>query len=142
VTASEALLGALAGEHAAIYAYGPIGARLSSRNAVEARAAERAHRDRRDALVLRLSSGEVTPPPAATAYTLPFPVTGKAAALRLAVQVEERTAALWRAALRETTGADRRLALDALTDCAVRATRFRRAAGVTPITVPFPGRVS
>jgi hypothetical protein len=140
VTAAEALVEALVGEHAAIYAYGPIGARLDRRTAPDARAAEAAHRDRRDALVVRLTGGDVTPPPAAPAYGLPFPVTNRAGALRLAVHVEERTAALWRAALRETAGADRRLALDALTDCAVRATRFRRLAGVAPTTVPFPGR--
>lgn len=138
--ATDALLAALAGEHAAIYAYGAIGARLSGKAATEARAAEAAHRDRRDALLARLSSAELTPPPAAPAYTLPFPVTSKATALQLAVQVEERAAALWRAALPATAGADRRAALDALIDTAVRAARFRRAGGVTPVTVPFPGK--
>ena len=34
----------------------------------------------------------------------------------------------------------RRLALDALTDCAVRATRTRMVMGITDATVPFPGR--
>ncbi|MEV5446989.1 DUF4439 domain-containing protein [Streptomyces sp. NPDC052644] len=42
-------------------------------------------------------------------------------------------------ALPVTTGADRTRALNALTDCAVRATRWRRSAGITPLTVPFPG---
>jgi hypothetical protein len=142
MTATEALVEALVGEHAAIYAYGPIGARLDRRTVPDARATEAAHRDRRDALVVRLTGGDVTPPPAAPSYALPFPVTNRASALRLAVHVEERTAALWRAALRETAGADRRLALDALTDCAVRATRFRRVAGIAPTTVPFPGKTS
>jgi hypothetical protein len=135
----EALTGALAGEHAAIYAYGPIGARLDGKTAVDARAAETAHRNRRDALLLRLTSDGASPPPPPASYSLPYPVTDKASALRLAVLVEERTAGLWRAALRETTGADRRMALDALTDCAVRATRFRTAAGITPLTVVYPG---
>jgi hypothetical protein len=140
VSAVEALAAALAGEHAAIFAYGPIGARLDRRTAAQGRAAEASHRARRDALLLRLSAAQVTPPPAAPAYALPYPVTNRATALRLAVQIEERTGGLWRAALRETTDADRRMALDALTDCAVRATRFRLAAGVRPATVPFPGR--
>jgi hypothetical protein len=139
---AEALEAALAGEHAAIFAYGVIGARLDQARSVEARAAEAAHRNRRDTLLLRLAGAGATPPPAQPAYALPFPVPDQRSALRLAVQVEERAAALWRAALRETTGPDRRLALDALTDCAVRATRWRRAAGVKPATVPFPGAPS
>lgn len=142
MTATDALLAALAGEHAAIYAYGPIGARLSAKTAADGRAAEAAHRNRRDALLLRLAGTQPTPPPAEPGYALPFPVTSNTTALKLAVRVEERTAGLWRAALPETAGADRKLALDALIDCAVRATRFRRSAGGTPITVPFPGRSS
>jgi hypothetical protein len=141
VRSTEALTAALAGEHAAIYAYGPIGARLDRSTAAHGRAAEAAHRNRRDALLLRLARDGVSPSPAPPAYALPFPVVDRAGALRLAVLVEERTAGLWRAAVRDTTGTDRRTALDALTDCAVRATRFRRAAGVSPVTVPFPGAV-
>jgi len=137
---SEELAAALAAEHAAIFAYGPIGVRLSGANADQARAAEAAHRGRRDALVLALTENGATPPAAAPAYALPFPVTETAGALRLAVEIEERTAAVWRAALPATEGDQRARALDGLTDAAVRATRWRRAAGVTPNTVPFPGR--
>jgi len=43
---------ALAAEHAAIYAYGPIGVRLDGDLAEAAREAEEAHRQRRDALVV------------------------------------------------------------------------------------------
>jgi hypothetical protein len=49
---------------------------------------------------------------------------------------------VWRAALLQTDGEDRKLSLDALIDCAVRATRARRAAGRTPATVPYPGRLA
>jgi hypothetical protein len=137
---NEQLAAALAGEYAAIFAYGPIGVRLTGAAADEARQAEVAHRDRRDALVLLLSQGGGTVPSAAAVYALPFPVTDSASALRLAVDVEERTGAVWRAALPTTTGAERSRVLAALTDCAVRATRWRRTAGINPITVPFPGR--
>ncbi|MFY1669185.1 ferritin-like domain-containing protein [Plantactinospora sp. WMMB334] len=137
---SEALAAALAAEHAAIYAYGPIGVRLRGAAADQARSAEAAHRSRRDALVLLLTEGGGPVPAAAPAYALPFPVTDEASALRLAVEIEERTAAVWRAALPATEGPPRTRAVDGLTDAAVRATRWRKAAGVTPATVPFPGR--
>ncbi|QDY07079.1 DUF4439 domain-containing protein [Micromonospora sp. HM134] len=138
-TPGDALADALTAEYAAIYAYGPIGVHLTDADRRAARAAEAAHRSRRDALVLQLSSAGGTVPADQAGYALPFPVTDRAAALRLAVQVEERTGAFWRAALPVTTGADRTRALNALTDCAVRATRWRRSAGITPLTVPFPG---
>ncbi|GIG86609.1 ferritin-like domain-containing protein [Plantactinospora endophytica] len=137
---SEALAAALSAEHAAIYAYGPIGVRLKGAAAEQARSAEAAHRSRRDALVLLLTERGGPVPGAEPAYALPFPVTDEAGALRLAVEVEERTAGVWRAALPATEGADRTRALDGLTDAAVRATRWRKAAGISPTTVPFPGR--
>lgn len=134
------LLAALSAEHAAVFAYGPIGVRLTGGQADAARAAEAAHRDRRDQLVMLLAGQGVAVPPEEAVYRLPFPLTDPASALRLAVQVEERTAAVWRAALAGTTADQRGTVLAALTDCAVRATRWRRAAGVSPSTVPFPGR--
>jgi hypothetical protein len=138
--AAAALGAALAAEHAAIFAYGPIGARLADAAAGMARTAEAAHRARRDALVVRLAAARAPVPPALPAYALPFPVNDRASALRLAAQVEDRTAAIWRAALPDTTQDDRRDALGALVDCAVRATRWRRTAGIVPATVPFPGK--
>ncbi|AVT30729.1 MULTISPECIES: ferritin-like domain-containing protein [unclassified Plantactinospora] len=137
---SEALAAALAAEHAAVYAYGLIGVRLSGAAAEQARSAEAAHRGRRDALVLLLTERGGPVPAPEPAYALPFAVTDEAGALRLAVEVEERTAAVWRAALPATEGAERSRALDGLTDAAVRATRWRGTAGVSPATVPFPGR--
>ncbi|SDY52364.1 protein of unknown function [Micromonospora pattaloongensis] len=137
---TEALAAALAAEHAAIFAYGPIGVQLDDAAQKQARAAEAAHRARRDTLVVLLAGEGATPAPAEPGYALPFPVTDRATALRLATAIEERTAAVWRAALPATTGAERAQSLDALTDCAVRATRWRRLAGTAPATVPFPGR--
>jgi Domain of unknown function (DUF4439) len=137
--ADERLTDALRAEHAAIYGYGLVGAHLDAGTVPLALAAEAAHRSRRDALVVLLAARGRTPPPAELAYAPPAPVTDQAGALRLAVTIEEATAAVWRLALPETAGTDRKLALDALSDCAVRATRARRAAGITPSTVPFPG---
>nr|WP_240942013.1 ferritin-like domain-containing protein [Planosporangium thailandense] len=127
-------------EHAAIYAYGVLGARLDAATLPVATAAEAAHRQRRDALILRLNALHATAPPAEPAYALPAPVTDRASALTLMIGVEERCAGVWGQALAAVSGDDRQLAVDALTDCAVRATRARTLAGVTPATVPFPGR--
>ncbi|PZG14196.1 DUF4439 domain-containing protein [Micromonospora craterilacus] len=136
----DALAGALTAEYAAIWAYGPIGVRLTGAERKAAVEAEAAHRSRRDGLVVQLSTGGGTVPPDRAGYALPFPVTDRASALRLAVEVEERTAAFWRAVLPASTGAERDRALAALVEYAVRATRWRRSAGITPLTVPFPGR--
>lgn len=130
---------ALAAEHAAIYAYGPIGVRLDGDLAEAAREAEEAHRQRRDALVVWLAQRQIEAPSPQPAYELPFPVTDEAAALRLAVLVEERVAAVWRAVLEAAGRPERETALAALVDAAVRATRWRTAAGIEPATVPFPG---
>ena len=130
---------ALAAEHAAIYAYGPIGVRLDGDLAEAAREAEEAHRQRRDALVVWLAQRQIEAPPPQPAYELPFPVTDEADALRLAILVEERVAAAWRAALEPAGRPERETALAALVDAAVRATRWRAAAGIEPATVPFPG---
>lgn len=132
-------MAALAGEHAAIFGYGVIGAHLGGTALTQARQAEAAHRDRRDALLEALSAAGVTPPAAAPLYTLPFPVTDQASAIRLAQQIEDRAAALWRAVLPPGSADQRRTALDALTDAALRGARWRRAAGIQPGTVALPG---
>lgn len=137
--ASTELAEALAAEHAAIFAYGLIGARLDGDQADAALAAEEAHRARRDAVLLRLTEQGVEAPVAAPSYDLPFEVTDAGDARRLAILVEERVGAVWRAVLPAATGEDRAEALDALVAAAVGATGWRQAAGVDPATTAFPG---
>ncbi|BFU42927.1 ferritin-like domain-containing protein [Krasilnikovia sp. MM14-A1004] len=138
---NEQLAGALAAEEAAIYAYGTIGVHLTDdRELADARAAEAAHRDRRDALVSRLASARASPSAAPAGYALPFPVSDRDSALKLAIHVEDGVAQAWRPVLGVTAADERSTALSALTDAAVRATRWRRHADVTPVTLPFPGR--
>jgi hypothetical protein len=139
MSAQQALAATLAGEHAAIFGYGVIGAHLTGALLAQGRQAEAAHRNRRDALLEMLSAAGTTPPAADPAYALPFPVTDQASAVRLALQIEERTGALWRAVLPAGSVAERRTALDGLTDTALRAARWRRAAGQNPGTVALPG---
>ena len=136
--AMDALTAALVAEHAAIYGYGVLGAHLSGAALGQAQQAEAAHRGRRDHLLVLLTAAGVDPPAPAVAYTVPFPVTDPASAQRLAVQLEERTAAIWRVALGPTSGEQRKIALDALLDTALRAARWRRASGTEPGTVPLP----
>lgn len=135
------LADALAAEHAAIFAYGLIGVELGGDDdqTAAAREAEEAHRQRRDALVQALAELDARAPVAEASYELPFEVAGADDARRLAVLVEERVGALWRAALPAVTGPDREQALAGLVDTAVRATGWRLAAGVEPATTAFPG---
>ncbi len=136
----ERLRAALAAEHAALFAYGRIGIHLDDAGRAEARAAEVAHRARRDALVVRLDEVKASAVPADAGYALPFPVSDRPSALKLAVHVEEAVAATWRSALSGTENDLRRLAIDSYSDSAVRATRWRRISGMTPLVVTFPGR--
>lgn len=140
MNATPRLQAALAAEHAAIFGYGALGPHLTGASREAATETEQTHRDRRDTVAALLIRAKAEPVPAERAYALPFPVEGRAAALKLAIQLEERTAAAWRAAVPELAGADRTLAITALTECAVRATRWRRAlAPNAPVTVAFPG---
>ena len=137
--ADDRFSAALEAEHAAIFGYGAVGAHAGADVAL-AQAAELAHRTRRDALIVRLTSKGVAAPSAQAVYALPFPVTDVASALELAETLEDRCTAIWRLALPDTTGDERKIALAAVIDCATRATGFRKARGTTPVTVPFPGQ--
>lgn len=138
--ADERLVAALQAEHAAIYGYGVLGPKLDAGTAGLAHNADNAHRARRDALIARLSGAGVTPPPTAASYQVPFAVTDRASALKLAVLLEDRTGAQWRLALPATAGEVRKIALDALVDCTTRAVAFRKAARMTPLVPAFPGK--
>lgn len=139
-TETDALRAALAAEHAAVWGYGVVGA--ASPGGQQSRAAQdqAAHRDLRDQLTALLDQRAADPVPAQGAYALPFPVVSAGDAARLAVVLEDGTAAAWvrvlgRAVKREI----RKLAVDTLGATEVRAVAWRTTAGVTPATTPFPG---
>jgi len=141
MSAGDALGAALAAENAAIYAYGVLGVQLESDDEKsDAHTAETAHRQRRNYVVTRLDQLKVKAPATPAGYDLPFPVTDRDSALKLAIHVEDGVAQAWRPVLPVTGSADRTTALSALTDAAVRATRWRRRASADPLTLPFPGR--
>ena len=120
----------LAGEDAAVYAYGLVAARLSGAERAEALDAMAAHRARRDGLMTRAAASGASPSPVPAAYDPPFPVADAAAARRLAALVEDRLAGQW-AGLAATSTGKQRLA-DALVaqSCAVRGTTW---SGVAPV---------
>jgi ferritin-like protein len=143
MSAGDALVAALAAEDAAIYAYGVIGVKLDSgTEKSDAHTAEQAHRQRRNYVVTHLDQLKVKPPAIPAAYDLPFPVTDRESALKLAIHIEDGVAQAWRPVLPVTQSADRTTALSAMTDAAVRATRWRKLAQAGPVTLPFPGRAT
>ena len=131
----------MAAEHAAIWAYGLAGAFMPDALNDRLDDATIAHQAWRDATERMLIEAGAQPVPAEPGYLTPEPVTDASSAMRLAITAETDATAAWRAVV-ERSPADpdlRAAALDALTEAAVRATRWRATAGATPLTVPFPG---
>jgi hypothetical protein len=133
LTPLAAVQAALAAEHAAVYGYGVIGARVSAGRADEARTAYDAHRARRDTLRRTVTDLGGTPVAAEPAYALPFPVPDSAAATRLAAELEDRVAAVYADLVRAATADLRAEAAGWLREAAVRAVRWRGE------SVAFPG---
>ncbi|MFF5974762.1 ferritin-like domain-containing protein [Streptomyces sp. NPDC012769] len=133
MTALDAAQAALAAEHAAVYGYGVVGARVGDARRPEATAAYQAHRARRDALRRTVRDLGGAPVAAAAGYALPFPVPDSAAAVRLAAVLEDRIAGVYSDLVRAADGPLRRDAAAALREAAVRAVRWRGS------DVTFPG---
>jgi len=136
--ATELLTVLLEAEHAAVYGYGVLGARLDESTRTAARGAYDAHRARRDALAAALRARGVVPPTTRPAYDVA--VSGRGQALALAVRLEEGLAVRWRDLVGGTDDRElRRLAVGALQEAAVRAAAWRQLAGRRPTTVALPG---
>jgi hypothetical protein len=127
-----ALHAALAGEHAALFAYGVVGGRSAGPDAELAAAAYVRHRARRDALVAMLTEAGELPDAPEVAYDLPFALDKRAALRRLAGLLERRCAALYAALVQQSPDA-RAFAAEALVDCATTQLSW----GDAP--EPFPG---
>ena len=130
---TEQLQAALAGEHAAIYAYGVVGAWSADGDRDTATAAFDVHRARRDRIIALLTDGGEDPVAPAGGYLLPVSVNGPETARALAATVESNASAVY---------ADVVLAADA--DLRTEAARWQvdaavRAALWSATTVAFPG---
>ncbi|GAA2985384.1 ferritin-like domain-containing protein [Actinokineospora diospyrosa] len=136
-----AVQAALGAEHAAAWVYGLVSAFLPASFDKPIGDGAQAHRAQRDTTERLLGASGATPAPAEPAYLPPKPVTNQASALELVIGAEQDCAVAWRAVLERTDDADvRTTAALALTESAVRATRWRKAAGITPLTPALPGQ--
>lgn len=138
MTPVEALQAALAGEHAAVYCYGVIGARTPASAHPELYAAMlasfRIHRRRRDQLSGMIFAKGVEPVAAEVSYEVPGPLGTAPELNNAALQVERRIARTFGQLVESTAGAERRWALVALDDAAVRQVEFRGTPEMFPGT--------
>ncbi|MET9616932.1 ferritin-like domain-containing protein [Kitasatospora indigofera] len=141
VTAT-ALQSALAAEHAAVYGYGVVGAKLpDDQQRADARTAFATHEARRDTWRRLLAGAGATPGAAAAGYQLPFAVADAAGAARLAAHIEARLTDVY-GELVAALPADRRVtAADALRGTALQARRWGSAVTAFP-GLPEPAAAS
>jgi hypothetical protein len=137
MTYVEALQTTLAGEHAAIYVCGALGAQTSQTAAPELYAAltdaYQAHRARRDQLTAILTDLAAEPVAAEPAYELPADLSTTAAVTARALELERSCASTYAYLVAHSPSPERRLAVNLLVQTAVRELAFRG----TPET--FPG---
>jgi rubrerythrin len=137
---TDALGAAVDAENAAIFAYGVAVAYAAAtrRDTVEEYSA--AHRARRDEIARLMTAAGATPPEAAVGYVLPIAVTDPVSAVRAMLTAEEDCTRAYRVLLEKAdTDAVRRVGVDALSDAALRAARWRLVLAVSPSTVALPG---
>ncbi|MGY2875405.1 hypothetical protein ACVW00_002595 [Marmoricola sp. URHA0025 HA25] len=138
MTPLQAQQATLAGEHAAIYLLGVFGAQASQSRqpALYARLLDafRVHRRRRDQLTVVIAAAGADPVAAEVSYDLPASLTTTAELNDAALQVERRIARTYGQLVESTAGAERRWALVALDDSAVRQLEFRGTPEMFPGT--------
>ncbi|MDF9717768.1 DUF4439 domain-containing protein [Nocardioides sp. ChNu-153] len=124
----DALATTLAAEHAAVWLYGLLGARVSASAEPVLHAglvaAYAAHRGRRDLLVALVRDDGDVPVAAAPSYVEPGPLDDVAQVRAAAQEAEAASAVTWGALVASTSGERRRTALAGLRDAAVRHVAF------------------
>ena len=144
MTPLDALQTALAAEHAALHVYGALGAHTSVSATpglfatVSASYAD--HRARRDLLTARVRDRGAEPVAAEAAYELPAGLGTPDGVTRAALTVERRCETTYAWLVGQTSGADRRLAVTALTNAAVRALAYRGSPEIFPGLREFTDR--
>ncbi len=130
---SDALQAALAGQYAAMYAYGRAGGRLTS-DQDEAFADLEVHRTRRDQLRAWLTEDGQAPLPPAPAYQVPENLRSDASARELLATVELRLIPLYTELVAEAMGnTERRVwAIRCIRECALTAQRWGAAGQAFP----------
>ena len=113
------LAAAVAGEDAAIYAYGVTGAMLGGAPRRRALEALRAHQSWRDRMTALMPPG--TAPTPAIAYDFPFQVTDREQTDQLAQLVENRLVVVYADLASSSVGDERAEAVLAACECATRA---------------------
>ncbi len=133
MTADQGLVAALAAEHAAVYAYGVIGARTTGALRVTATAAFNAHRARRDQLRGLIIARGGTPAEPDPAYRLPVIPSTPAQAVELATLIERGVTAAYLQLTASPDAALRHMAALAMQECVTRSY------GLRPEIEAFPG---
>lgn len=133
---AEAVRAALRAEHAAVYGYGVLGARLRGPLRRTATAVWNDHRDRRDRLESILS-GE--PAAAAAAYRLPVRVTSARSAALLAAELEDGLVPAYVALAGSPAPDLRAFAADGARRARARSAAWRSRAGAPAPEEAFPG---
>lgn len=131
----RALQAALAAEHAAIYGYGVLGAKLRGSQQQAARDTWSAHKARRDQLIGFLDTLGAKPVAAEAAYRLPVQLTSAKAATQLAVSLEAYAVGAYVALAGADDAGLRRFAAGAMQDSMARQVRW---GGNGPASA-FPG---
>ncbi|MGW4651572.1 ferritin-like domain-containing protein [Kitasatospora sp. NPDC004289] len=121
---ATALQTALAAEHAAVYGYGVVGARIPGPGRAEAHSVFAAHQAQRDTWQRRLAAGSATPTAAAAGYQLPFTVNSPETARQLAAHIEVQLAGVYAGLVSASTGELRQSAATALREAALNARRW------------------
>lgn len=128
----------LAGEHAAVYVFGVLGAQTSESAQPQLWSdldtAYEWHRAARDELVARITAANETPVAASASYRLPNAAGNADQVTRAALVTERRVTDTYGTLIAETAGRLRRWAIRSLDESAVRQLRFRGRPEIFPGT--------
>ena len=125
---SDALQTALAAEHAAVFVYGALGGQTSQSTDptlyAEVIDAYVTHRARRDEVIALIEADGHEPVAAEPGYQLPADLSTAIAVADRALEIERSCAATYAFVVGSTSDAQRKWAVDALLDAAVRELAF------------------